>query len=61
MNRRINRPVPRIYSNYQRIIILGGMGVVISPTSLGMMIDQETQLERIDGEILCYIFNISLI
>nr|QGA86594.1 ribosomal protein S8 [Entada rheedei] len=55
--KRISRPGLRIYSNYQRIPrILGGMGVVILSTSRGIMTDREARLERIGGEILCYIW-----
>nr|QHH23688.1 ribosomal protein S8 [Rhodiola rhodantha] len=55
--KRISRPGLRIYSNYQRIPrILGGMGIVILSTSHGIMTDREARLERIGGEILCYIW-----
>nr|QHH23433.1 ribosomal protein S8 [Rhodiola integrifolia] len=55
--KRISRPGLRIYSNYQRIPrILGGMGIVILSTSQGIMTDREARLERIGGEILCYIW-----
>nr|YP_010389112.1 ribosomal protein S8 [Cypripedium debile]UPQ44433.1 ribosomal protein S8 [Cypripedium debile] len=55
--KRISRPGLRIYSNYQRIPkILGGMGVVILSTSIGIMTDREARLEKIGGEILCYIW-----
>uniref|UniRef100_A0A6C0N9F1 Small ribosomal subunit protein uS8c n=3 Tax=Ranunculus TaxID=3445 RepID=A0A6C0N9F1_9MAGN len=55
--KRISRPGLRIYSNYQRIPrILGGMGIVILSTSRGLMTDREARLERIGGEILCYIW-----
>nr|YP_009417379.1 30S ribosomal protein S8 [Adinandra millettii]ASM46015.1 30S ribosomal protein S8 [Adinandra millettii]QVL28472.1 ribosomal protein S8 [Adinandra bockiana] len=55
--KRISRPGLRIYSNYRRIPrILGGMGVVILSTSRGIMTDREARLERIGGEILCYIW-----
>nr|YP_009127890.1 ribosomal protein S8 [Tamarindus indica]AHY33505.1 ribosomal protein S8 [Tamarindus indica]QIS99832.1 ribosomal protein S8 [Tamarindus indica] len=55
--KRISRPGLRIYSNYQRIPrILGGMGIVILSTSRGIMTDREARLERIGGEILCYIW-----
>ncbi|KAL8555904.1 hypothetical protein ACS0TY_003645 [Phlomoides rotata] len=53
----IRRPGLRIYSNSQRIPrILGGMGIVILSTSRGIMTDREARLERIGGEILCYIW-----
>nr|YP_010314940.1 ribosomal protein S8 [Causonis japonica]UNA64505.1 ribosomal protein S8 [Causonis japonica] len=55
--KRISRPGLRIYSNYQRIPrILGGMGIVILSTSRGIMTDREARLERLGGEILCYIW-----
>nr|YP_009478146.1 ribosomal protein S8 [Berchemia berchemiifolia]YP_009676116.1 ribosomal protein S8 [Berchemiella wilsonii]AVP32501.1 ribosomal protein S8 [Berchemia berchemiifolia]QDE13035.1 ribosomal protein S8 [Berchemiella wilsonii] len=55
--KRISRPGLRIYSNYQRIPrILGGIGIVILSTSRGIMTDKEARLERIGGEILCYIW-----
>ncbi|KAK8968013.1 hypothetical protein KSP40_PGU004712 [Platanthera guangdongensis] len=53
----ISRPDLRIYSNYQRIPkILGGMGIVILSTSRGIMTDREARLEKIGGEIWCYIW-----
>nr|YP_009402390.1 ribosomal protein S8 [Dichrostachys cinerea]APA33031.1 ribosomal protein S8 [Dichrostachys cinerea]QGA86590.1 ribosomal protein S8 [Dichrostachys cinerea] len=55
--KRISRPGLRIYANYQRIPrILGGMGIVILSTSRGIMTDREARLERIGGEVLCYIW-----
>ena len=55
--KQISRPGLRIYYNYQRIPrILGGMGIVIISTSRGIMTDKEARLERIGGEILCYIW-----
>nr|YP_010595456.1 ribosomal protein S8 [Buchanania latifolia]WAJ58379.1 ribosomal protein S8 [Buchanania latifolia] len=55
--KRISRPGLRIYSNYQRIPrILDGMGIVILSTSRGIMTDRTARLERIGGEILCYIW-----
>uniref|UniRef100_A0AB39U2Z3 Small ribosomal subunit protein uS8c n=1 Tax=Hydnocarpus kurzii TaxID=3240908 RepID=A0AB39U2Z3_9ROSI len=55
--KRISRPGLRIYSNYQQIPrILGGMGIIILSTSRGIITDREARLERIGGEILCYIW-----
>nr|AEZ49028.1 ribosomal protein S8 [Lomandra longifolia] len=55
--KRISRPGLRIYSNYPKISkILGGMGIVILSTSRGIMTDREARLEKIGGEILCYIW-----
>nr|YP_009869056.1 ribosomal protein S8 [Allium fetisowii]QKJ80560.1 ribosomal protein S8 [Allium fetisowii] len=53
--KRISRPGLRIYSNYKKKI-LGGMGIVILSTSRGIMTDREARLEKIGGEILCYIW-----
>ena len=55
--KRISTPGLQIYSNYQQIPrILGGMGIVIISTSRGIMTDREARLERIGGEVLCYIW-----
>nr|UVH67331.1 ribosomal protein S8 [Eriocaulon decemflorum]UVH67671.1 ribosomal protein S8 [Eriocaulon decemflorum] len=55
--KRISRPGLRIYSNSQRIPkILSGIGIVILSTSRGIMTDREARLQRIGGEILCYIW-----
>lgn len=55
--KRISRPGLRIYFNYQRIPrILDGTGIVILSTSRGIMTDRAARLERIGGEILCYIW-----
>nr|WDZ64978.1 ribosomal protein S8 [Citrus hindsii]WDZ65334.1 ribosomal protein S8 [Citrus hindsii]WDZ65779.1 ribosomal protein S8 [Citrus hindsii] len=55
--KRIGRPGLRIYFNYRRIPrILDGMGIVILSTSRGIMTDRAARLERIGGEILCYIW-----
>nr|YP_010621384.1 ribosomal protein S8 [Cuscuta epithymum]WBF90930.1 ribosomal protein S8 [Cuscuta epithymum] len=55
--KRISRPGLRMYSTSKKIPkILGGMGVVILSTSRGIMTDREARLQRIGGEILCYIW-----
>ncbi|KAE9587494.1 putative ribosomal protein S8 [Lupinus albus] len=55
--KRINTPSLGIYSNYQRIPrILGGKGLVILSTSRGIITYREARLERIVGEVLCYIW-----
>nr|YP_010395280.1 ribosomal protein S8 [Cneoridium dumosum]UQJ72808.1 ribosomal protein S8 [Cneoridium dumosum] len=55
--KRISRPGLRIYFNYRRIPrILDGMGIGILSTSRGIMTDRAARLERIGGEILCYIW-----
>nr|YP_009869822.1 ribosomal protein S8 [Tristicha trifaria]QKJ81763.1 ribosomal protein S8 [Tristicha trifaria] len=55
--KRISRPGLRIYSNYQKMPrILGGMGIVIVSTSRGIMTDRQSRIEKIGGEILCYVW-----
>uniref|UniRef100_A0A165TTE7 Small ribosomal subunit protein uS8c n=2 Tax=Geranium TaxID=4028 RepID=A0A165TTE7_9ROSI len=55
--KRVSRPGLRIYSTYPKIPrILGGMGIVILSTSQGIITDREARLERVGGEILCYIW-----
>nr|YP_009241327.1 ribosomal protein S8 [Drosera rotundifolia]AMK97337.1 ribosomal protein S8 [Drosera rotundifolia] len=55
--KQVSRPSLRIYSNYQEIPrVLGGMGIVILSTSRGIMTDREARLQKIGGEILCYIW-----
>ena len=55
--KRISRPGLRIYANYQGIPkVLGGMGIAILSTSRGIMTDREARLNRIGGEVLCYIW-----
>uniref|UniRef100_A0A7T4XAM0 Small ribosomal subunit protein uS8c n=2 Tax=Geranium TaxID=4028 RepID=A0A7T4XAM0_9ROSI len=55
--KRVSRPGLRIYSTYPKIPrILGGMGIVILSTSRGIITDREARLERVGGEILCYIW-----
>ena len=55
--KRTSTPCLRIYSKYQKIPkVLGGMGIVILSTSRGIMTDREARLEKIGGEVLCYIW-----
>ena len=37
-------------------VMLGGMGIAILSTSRGIMTDREARLNRIGGEVLCYIW-----
>nr|YP_010934944.1 ribosomal protein S8 [Gastrodia pubilabiata]WKV29263.1 ribosomal protein S8 [Gastrodia pubilabiata] len=47
----------QIYSNYKKIPkVLGGIGILILSTSLGLMTDKEAKQKRIGGEVLCYIW-----
>ncbi|WOG80866.1 hypothetical protein DCAR_0100142 [Daucus carota subsp. sativus] len=56
-HRRNRKRSYRNFLNLKRISrILGGMGIVIISTSRGIMTDREARLERIGGEVLCYIW-----
>nr|YP_010471615.1 ribosomal protein S8 [Gastrodia sp. Jin 38054]UVG40973.1 ribosomal protein S8 [Gastrodia sp. Jin 38054] len=45
------------YSNYKKIPkVLGGIGILILSTSLGLMTDKEAKQKRIGGEVLFYIW-----
>lgn len=55
--KRISKPGLRVYSDRRQIPkILGGMGIVISSTSHGLMTDREARQKRIGGEILRHIW-----
>lgn len=55
--RRISKPGLRIYTNHKEIPrILGGMGIVILSTSMGVITDREARLYGVGGEIICSIW-----
>lgn len=55
--KRISRPGLRVYANHQEIPrVLGGIGIAVISTSQGIMTDRQARLQKIGGEILCYIW-----
>jgi small subunit ribosomal protein S8 len=55
--RRISKPSCRRYTNAEEVPrVLGGIGIAILSTSLGLMTDSEAREKNIGGEILCYIW-----
>nr|ALO20998.1 ribosomal protein S8 [Microglena monadina] len=55
--KRISKPGLRIYANYKEIPrILGGTGIVILSTPIGIMTDREARSRGIGGELLCSIW-----
>ena len=55
--RRISKPSCRRYANAEEVPrVLGGIGIAILSTSLGLMTDSEAREKNIGGEILCYIW-----
>lgn len=55
--KRISRPGLRVYANHQEIPrVLGGIGIAVISTSQGIMTDRQARIQKIGGEILCYIW-----
>nr|AMN09088.1 ribosomal protein S8 [Rotundella rotunda] len=55
--KRISKPGLRIYTNHKEIPrILGGAGIVILSTPVGILTDREARSLVIGGEILCSIW-----
>lgn len=55
--RRISRPSLRIYTNSREIpLFLGGTGIVILSTPIGVLTGREAQLRGVGGEILCSVW-----
>lgn len=55
--RRISKPGLRRYVGFDKIPrVLGGMGVAILSTPLGIMTDNEARQRRVGGELLCQVW-----
>jgi small subunit ribosomal protein S8 len=55
--KRISKPGLRIYTNSQDIPrVLGGAGIFILSTSVGILTDREARSRGVGGEILCSIW-----
>lgn len=55
--RRISRPSLRRYVPVKEIPrVLGGMGVSIISTSVGILTDREARQRNVGGEVLCYLW-----
>ena len=51
------RRISRIYTNHKEIPkILGGMGIVILSTSIGVITDREARFHGVGGEIVCSVW-----
>ncbi|MBQ7422575.1 MAG: 30S ribosomal protein S8 [Alloprevotella sp.] len=54
---RISRPGMRKYTGYREMPrVINGLGIAIVSTSKGVMTDKEASIEKIGGEVLCYIY-----
>jgi small subunit ribosomal protein S8 len=55
--RRVSTPGLRVYRNSTTVPrVLGGLGVAVLSTSLGLMTDREARKRNVGGEILCYVW-----
>ncbi len=53
---RVSRPGLRQYCGVEDMpSVMNGLGIAIISTSHGMMTDKEARVQRVGGEVLCYI------
>ena len=54
---RVSRPGLRQYIGVDEMPrVLNGLGIAIISTSKGLMTDKEAKIEKIGGEVLCYVY-----
>lgn len=54
---RVSKPGLRKYTGYRDMPrVINGLGIAIISTSKGVMTDKEAAVEKIGGEVLCYIY-----
>ncbi|MCQ2383989.1 MAG: 30S ribosomal protein S8 [Paludibacteraceae bacterium] len=54
---RVSTPGLRRYVGYREMPrVLNGLGIVILSTSKGVMTDKEAKVQKIGGEVLCFIY-----
>jgi small subunit ribosomal protein S8 len=55
--KRVSRPGLRVYSKADRVPrVLGGMGIAILSTNVGILTDREARKRKVGGEILCQVW-----
>ncbi len=55
--RRVSRPGLRKYAGSAAMPrVLNGLGVAIVSTSKGVMTDKEARVQKVGGEVLCYVY-----
>ena len=55
--RRVSKPGLRVYRTADSVPrVLGGLGVAVLSTSLGLMTDREARKRNVGGEVLCYVW-----
>ncbi|MGB3946458.1 MAG: 30S ribosomal protein S8 [Bacteroidia bacterium] len=54
---RISSPGLRKYAGVQNVPrVLNGLGIAILSTSKGIMTDKEARVQKVGGEVLCYVY-----
>ncbi len=54
--KRVSRPGLRKYESHDKLPrVLNGLGVAVISTSSGLMTDKEARVQKIGGEVVCYI------
>lgn len=55
--KRVSTPGLRSYTGYRSLPrVLNGLGIAILSTSRGVMTDKEARVQKIGGEVLCYVY-----
>jgi small subunit ribosomal protein S8 len=55
--KRVSKPGLRVYSAADQVPrVLGGMGISVLSTNLGLLTDREARRRRVGGEILCQVW-----
>ena len=55
--KRISKPGLRVYAGSEEMQkVLGGLGIAIVSTNLGVMTDKEARKQHVGGEVLCYVW-----
>lgn len=55
--KRVSKPGRRIYATKEKIpYVYGGTGLAVISTSKGIFDDKSARMEKIGGEILCYVW-----
>ena len=54
---RVSTPGLRQYAGHRNLPrVLNGLGIAILSTSKGVMTDKEARIEKVGGEVLCYVY-----
>ena len=55
--KRISKPGLRVYANIQDIPkVLGGLGIAILSTNVGVITDKDARKQSVGGEVLCFVW-----